>query len=322
MIERGLLRRSASEVASFLRRRDGLHKKAIGAYLAEPGEFSGEVRTAFMKLFDFSDLTSLVALRSLLHTFLLQGEQQQIFRVLECFANEYHRQNPELGLQPDACLTLVYALVMLNNELHSPRVRKRMTPDEFLAMVTRTGNTLPPRDELLQLYHQLRAEQLPVATDDVSDDLRRALSQPEHHGWLSKQGGRVKTWKDRWFVLKHNCLHYFENPTDSVAKGIVVLQNVTLRTVSELEKANCFELQQLPDGRSPAAAQTPYLKSWKQSRRPLGGEDMVLGRHTEFRVSAPCQQEMAEWMRAIRRSIVLGPLTADGQPDRARTPPP
>lgn len=46
-----------------------------------------------------------------------------------------------------------------------------------------------------------------------------ALSQGRHVaikcGWLRKQGGFVKTWHTRWFVLKGDQLYYFKDEDET-----------------------------------------------------------------------------------------------------------
>ncbi|TWW54422.1 SEC7 and coiled-coil domain-containing protein 1 [Takifugu flavidus] len=55
-------------------------------------------------------------------------------------------------------------------------------------------------------------------------------------------GGRVKTWKRRWFILTDNCLYYFEYTTDKEPRGIIPLENLSIREVEDSKKPNCFEL--------------------------------------------------------------------------------
>ncbi|KAL8176751.1 UNVERIFIED_CONTAM: Cytohesin-2 [Gekko kuhli] len=55
-------------------------------------------------------------------------------------------------------------------------------------------------------------------------------------------GGRVKTWKRRWFILTDNCLYYFEYTTDKEPRGIIPLENLSIREVEDPRKPNCFEL--------------------------------------------------------------------------------
>lgn len=40
--------------------------------------------------------------------------------------------------------------------------------------------------------------------------------------FLCCAGGRVKTWKRRWFILTDNCLYYFEYTTVSACRGVGV----------------------------------------------------------------------------------------------------
>jgi len=54
------------------------------------------------------------------------------------------------------------------------------------------------------------------------------LGQCSREGWLTKQGGSIKTWKKRWFILKGNTLFYFKTRQDQDLTG-----SITLETASE-----------------------------------------------------------------------------------------
>ena len=63
--------------------------------------------------------------------------------------------------------------------------------------------------------------------EDDGNDLMHTFFNPDREGWLWKQGGRVKSWKRRWFILNDNCLYYFEFTT-----GITKFQNCGLHDFS------------------------------------------------------------------------------------------
>ncbi|XP_019479619.1 PREDICTED: rho GTPase-activating protein 24-like [Hipposideros armiger] len=42
-------------------------------------------------------------------------------------------------------------------------------------------------------------------------------------GWLRKQGGFVKTWHTRWFVLKGDQLYYFKDEEETKPLGTIFL---------------------------------------------------------------------------------------------------
>jgi len=60
------------------------------------------------------------------------------------------------------------------------------------------------------------------------NDISNSFFNPERDGYLVKQGGRIKTWKRRWFVLTGNCLYYFKDPAVTVfgsLPSVIIKQN-------------------------------------------------------------------------------------------------
>jgi len=51
-----------------------------------------------------------------------------------------------------------------------------------------------------------------------------SLYPPDKDGYMTKQGGSVKTWKTRYFVLKDNKLYYYRTPKDQVFTGKIDLE--------------------------------------------------------------------------------------------------
>lgn len=110
-------------------------------------------------------------------------------------------------------------------------------------------------------------------------------------------GGRVKTWKRRWFILTDNCLYYFEFTTDKEPRGIIPLENLSIREVDDSKKPNCFELF-IPDNKDQVI---------KACKTEADGR-VVEGNHTFYRISAPTTEEKEEWMKSIKAAISKDPF--------------
>jgi len=117
-------------------------------------------------------------------------------------------------------------------------------------------------------------------------------------GWLMKQGGNVKTWKHRYFILKNRSLYYYKNPRDTSFKGRVDLDASS--SVSE-----------------GPLAQSEHAFQVNTSRRvyPL------------FSKGGVPQQDKKEWMDAINLAIKRpegapsSPNPSVGSGSAARAPP-
>jgi len=66
----------------------------------------------------------------------------------------------------------------------------------------------------------------------------------EKSGWLTKEGGSIKTWKRRWFTLKNYVLSYYKSQGDPEPKGKIEVSGSTVVRASnnKNKKPNCFEV--------------------------------------------------------------------------------
>ncbi|KAJ2792073.1 GDP/GTP exchange factor for ARF [Coemansia linderi] len=117
------------QLAQFLRETPTINKKLLGEFIAKPSNL--EVLQAYIQQFDFSGRRLDEALRSLLGTFRLPGESQQIERIVEAFSATYFASGPADIANKDAAFILSYAIIMLNTDQHSPQVKSRMKIEHF-----------------------------------------------------------------------------------------------------------------------------------------------------------------------------------------------
>ncbi|XP_060906366.1 cytohesin-2 [Labrus bergylta] len=297
LVENELLRHTPEDIAQFLYKGEGLNKTAIGDYLGERDDFNIKVLQAFVDLHEFTDLNLVQALRQFLWSFRLPGEAQKIDRMMEAFAQRYCHCNPGVFQSTDTCYVLSFAIIMLNTSLHNPNVRDKPGVDRFISMnrgINEGGDL--PEDLLRNLYDSIKNEPFKIPEDD-GNDLTHTFFNPDREGWLLKLGGRVKTWKRRWFILTDNCLYYFEYTTDKEPRGIIPLENLSIREVEDPRKPNCFELY-IPNNRG------QLIKACKTE----ADGRVVEGNHNVYRISAPTPEEKDEWIHSIKSAVSVDPF--------------
>lgn len=287
LISHNLVAESPEEVAQFLYKEEGLNKTAIGDYLGEKNDFNEAVLKAFVELHDFTDLILVQALRQFLWSFRLPGEAQKIDRMMETFAQRYCQLNPDIFTNSDTCYVLSFAIIMLNTSLHNPSVKDKPSVEQFITMNRgiNDGENLP-RELLVSLFDSIKTEPFKIPEDD-GNDLMHTFFNPDKEGWLWKQGGRYKSWKRRWFILNDNCLYYFEFTTDKEPRGIIPLENISIRDVTDRSKQHCFEL---------FCSGNEVIKACKTD----SDGKVVEGKHTVYRMSASTEEEKDDWIKCIQ----------------------
>ncbi|KAJ5885292.1 hypothetical protein N7495_009802 [Penicillium taxi] len=96
------------------------------------------IREAYMRLYNWSNMNILAALRSLCVRLVLKGESQQVDRVLDAFSTRWCDSNPSHGFKAtDVVHTICYSLLLLNTDLHLADIDQKMTKSQFVR------NTMP-----------------------------------------------------------------------------------------------------------------------------------------------------------------------------------
>ncbi|KAI1103900.1 hypothetical protein F4804DRAFT_308829 [Jackrogersella minutella] len=130
--EQGIITDDPASAAKILRTTSRVSKAALGEFLSKRG--NDDYLTAFLDLFDFSGKRVDEAFRLLLESFRLPGESPLIERIVTTFAKKYFATSgSDVVASEDAVFILTYAIIMLNVDQHSPKLKgkKRMELIDF-----------------------------------------------------------------------------------------------------------------------------------------------------------------------------------------------
>mmetsp|Transcript_50324 Transcript_50324/g.140487 ORF Transcript_50324/g.140487 Transcript_50324/m.140487 type:complete len:431 (-) Transcript_50324:141-1433(-) len=114
----------------------GLSPVAIGEFLGSKDTTDGFVKACSQQFFNCLELQGVTldhALRLMSQHLCLPRESQQIDRIVEAFAKAYCEANPGSFPDEDSAYLTLFAIVMLNADVHTAQVKKKMTKQQFVS---------------------------------------------------------------------------------------------------------------------------------------------------------------------------------------------
>lgn len=116
-----------------------------------------------------------------------------------------------------------------------------------------------------------------------------SLHPPDKDGYLTKQGGAIKTWKKRYFVLKDRTLYYYKTPKDQMFTGKLELEGSSQIREEPQKKKTMFSIS--------TAKRIYYMYADKP-------------------------EEMKEWVEALSKAVSkgTGAKPSSGQPAVSQPP--
>lgn len=196
-VERAVLESDARTIAAFLHNAKGLSKRNIGDFVGDSSDLSKLVLLHYTRTYDFGGMAFIDALRAYLTPFRLPGESQKIDRIMECFSGHYHATNPNIFSCSDTAYTLAFSLIMLNTDLHSREVTRKMTEADFIKNNRGIDQGADIAEHiLLSAYRDIKRTEIKTTT--AFDE----LSQHELVQWLAQGSVFVKFTHGRVGALK------------------------------------------------------------------------------------------------------------------------
>uniref|UniRef100_A0A3Q1J012 Rho GTPase-activating protein 24 n=1 Tax=Anabas testudineus TaxID=64144 RepID=A0A3Q1J012_ANATE len=111
---------------------------------------------------------------------------------------------------------------------------------------------------------------------------RQGQSNVVRCGWLRKQGGFVKTWHSRWFVLRGDQLHYYKDEEETKALGTIYLPgNKVTEHPSSGDEGGKYLFEVIPGA----------------------DRERMTANHETYLLMASTQNDMEDWVKTIRRVI-------------------
>ncbi|XP_031958738.1 pleckstrin homology domain-containing family H member 2 isoform X4 [Corvus moneduloides] len=120
----------------------------------------------------------------------------------------------------------------------SPRAMKRGA--SLSSVTSESDYAIPPDAYSVDTDYSEPEQKVPKTSSSSSDN---GKNEPlEKSGYLLKMGGKVKTWKRRWFVLKGGELLYYKSPSDVIRKP---QDQIELNASSHIERGDGKQTIQL-----------------------------------------------------------------------------
>ncbi|TPX07965.1 uncharacterized protein E0L32_010296 [Thyridium curvatum] len=190
LIKEGFIRSdSPQDIARFLLAEDRLDKAQIGEYLGEGEPKNIEIMHAFVDTMDFTKRRFVDALRQFLQSFRLPGEAQKIDRFMLKFANRYVTGNPNAFANADTAYVLAYSVILLNTDLHSSKVARRMTKEDFIKNNRGINDSADLPDEyLLSIYDEIAGNEIVLKSER---DAAAAAGAPQQSTGLAAGLGQA-----------------------------------------------------------------------------------------------------------------------------------
>ncbi|KAK2953556.1 putative Brefeldin A-inhibited guanine nucleotide-exchange protein 1 [Blattamonas nauphoetae] len=162
LTKEGMMENTPENIAKFIFDNETLSRSQIGEFFGQAGEFYIETTRCYLKLFNMEGITIDQALSKFLSTFRISGESQKIYRIMECFGDEYFEQNPDSFPSAECAFMIAYQCLILHSVAHTGMLAQ-LPKHVFVEQGQGQGVS---DDYLREAYDRVISNEIKVFNDD------------------------------------------------------------------------------------------------------------------------------------------------------------
>jgi len=232
----------------------------IFKYVSKGTPFYLKILNTLMENISFHKVSIDRALRIFLLNYSLPVESQEIDRVIKALADKYYKDNPEIYPSSDYPYILAYSLIMLNTDLHNPKVKSKITVKQFISNVEHSEiKYYIPKEILEIIYDNIKNSEFinlnqssptPPTLKKKGSVLQRSLSILQRRSLSSSSSSNFHLDKQEKQIYN---ISKFENNYDvalDLEYSISSLSNIKIELSSYLyiDTPNLYDLSVITDG--------------------------------------------------------------------------
>jgi len=167
LIDERYISNTKSDIVNFILSTNELDKLAVGTYLTADTSLLEE----FMKALKVEGITIDEVLRRVMERLRIPGESKKLKSVIRTLANEYYANHKHRGIwvNADSVYIVTFCTLLLNVDLHNPRVTTKMTKKQFTSNCLACDMTIPEQ-YLSEIYDRVEAVEFGELKDKNTSD--------------------------------------------------------------------------------------------------------------------------------------------------------
>ncbi|OMJ89408.1 hypothetical protein SteCoe_8405 [Stentor coeruleus] len=224
---------SPTEIALFLKVTPGIDKTILGDFFGSKKEPNLSIFHEFVQLFDFKTVGIVEAIRTFLSSFRLPGEGQVVDRIMQKFASQYYKDNPEKFEEADTVYVLSFAIIMLQTDLHNVSIQKKMPLAQFQIMNAgiNKGKDLEP-EYLEEIYNTVKNNKFTLEEDEEARDKLESLGMKKHELYMKETEKMLQKGQKLIKESKRSSVYYQALHIDHLKTMLEALWHPLLATFS------------------------------------------------------------------------------------------